>query len=378
MSQYQNVFSNIKKKVDLPTYEQEFNKITGESYKDFLHQKFIVENISKGDIALLVGATSGAIIRHTQLYNIKKPSGNPTITNEDNLYNKTPSQVAEEQGRDFLDIYNELEAKGMSLTEITAHLNIRSVSTVSGYVQRYKKKAEGRDIINEDNLIFKGLAGKNHTTIDRIIQQELGMSYKEFLQRKYIEEKMTLGEIYHITGISTDSLSIRLKAYGINKSRKQVSQQNIEKGLINYDDINRKARQSRAKSISKSNKQDLFRQLFKHHVENKLTNNTYSHLEIITGYSEWSILNNLEIDIPIIVFNQSQVLKIALEYNGDYWHNRNRHDQTKKDLLAANGWIYYEIEETNKESSNLGYLEEQTKNIVDNLFTLIHNQLIKS
>lgn len=363
---YTNIFKVITKKSVISIYEDIFLTITNQNYKDYLYNQFIIEDKTKSEIARTLGVTDGTIQTHLKRYEIRKEYSPDT----NYVMHKTPSIIEKETGRKFIDVYNELAEQGLSLTDICTKLNMKSVTSVGSYLSQHKKKQELKDNPHdESNYIIQGLKGRNPATVERMFREQLGIEYKDWLKSMYIDECMSLSEIYKITGISTDSLSSRMVEYGIHKTQSQIRKEQVDKGIINYDEITRKSRKTRINNFGGSSSQELLRELLKHHLETLV--NQFPNIEIVTGYNEFSILSNLEIDIPIIVINGNKLIKVAIEYDGDIWHENRKTDIEKKRLLNEKNWNLIIIEETSKSSGNLNLLEDKAKYIVNEIIKLI-------
>lgn len=356
-----DIFKDVNRK-PIEYYEQIFVESTGGNYEKFLIEKYIDQDLSSRDIALLLGLSPTILREHLSKYNILKL--NIQTENKDIFY-KTPSIIEQETGRKLIEIYNELSEQGLSLTEIATKLQMKYVGSLSNYLYNYNNNNQKN---KEEKLIVPNLKGKQPKTVDKILKEHLGISYKDFLKQKYIDEKLSPAEISNLIGVSPKRISERIREYGLSKTPSQARKDAIERGKINYNDINKKREKTRSKLISRSNTQDTLRELIKHHLEYQLEN--YEGIEIITGYNEWSVLGNLEIDIPIIIFYDDNIYKIAIEYNGEYWHDDIR-DGHKEDLLIKKGWKLFTLTETTNQTGNLKVLEEKAKELVDNIMEII-------
>jgi transposase len=351
---------------DISIYENQFKEVNNQNYKDYLYDTYVKENKSMSKIAKLLGITTGVLQTHLRTYGIKKDH----IIDTDSIMNKTPSMIEKETGRKFIDIYNELYYQGLSLTEIAIKLHIKRVGDVSKYLTLYRRKQENELDSNEDKLIIKGLKGRNLSTIERMFREQLGIEYKDFLEQKYLKEGLSPSDISKLIGVHISTINTTLNQYELNKTISQARKDLIENGDINYDEILSKSRKTRNKSKALSHKQDLLVTLIKYNLE--LLFNELDNTEIIVGYNEYCVLGSLEIDIPIIVIKNNQIYKIALEYDGDNWHeNRKTIDKQKDIQLKEKNWYLIRIEETNSESADLWLLEEKANHIVNQIINLI-------
>lgn len=359
---YDDVFGNIKSRSRIEVYEQIFIKQTGIKYKDFLFKKYMEENLSQEAIANLLNIHRSKLAKHLSHYGITK--NNNKSSND--IYIKTIGMVEKETGRKFEDIYNELTEEGLSPTEIADKLRLRSMSSISSYLYQLKREKERN---NNNKLIVHGLAGKKPKEVENIFREQTGMEIRDFLKRKYIDEELSLQDISDLIGIKPRRLSDKVRYYGLYKTSSQARKEAVKKGNIDYKTINRKGRLTRAKNISKSNKQDMIRELLKYHLQFVL--DQFKDIEIITGYNEYCVLNTLEIDIPIIIFNQNKVFKLAIEYDGDIWHKDRDTDIKKENLLKEKNWKLIRITEEHTEGNNYKLLESKIKEIVNQIIEII-------
>jgi hypothetical protein len=323
------------------------------------------EDKTTSEIADHLNMKLSVLRSHLKQYGIKKEY----IQDTNSIMNKTPSIIEKETGRKFIDIYNELSEQGLSLTEITMKLNIKHIGTVSAYLFRNKQQEEKTN--DESKLIIKGLKGKGVEYIEKMFREQLGIEYKDFLKQKYIDECLPIDHIAELIGISNKNIQRRLNELGLHKTRSQVRQEQMKRGTINYDKILSKGRKSRNNSKS-SHKQDLLINLLKYKLESMF--NELGNIEIIIGYNEYCILGSMEVDIPIIIFKDNKVYKIAIEYDGDVWHKDREDINIDKEIkLIENNWFFIQIEETNSESSSLGKVEEKANLIIDQINKYINN-----
>jgi hypothetical protein len=364
---YINIFADIKPRSNFNTYENQFTSMTNQNYRDFLYQSYIIENKSKSYIANLLGVFETTIHSHLKRYDIKKEYKQDTSK----VMNKTPSMIEKETGRKFIDVYNELAAQGLSLTEITVKLNIRLVSTVSTYLFKHELNEQRKlNPIDESNYVIQGLKGRNPNTVEQMFKTHLNVEYKDWLEQKYIIEGLSQQQIRNLTGLSVDAISGAVKRYGLIKSNSQARQEAMKRGSINYDKILSKSRKTMNKSKS-SNTQETFMNLIKYNLE--LAFAELTNIEIVIGYNEYCVLGSMEIDIPIIIIKDDQLYKIALEYDGDIWHDDNKKDKPKEIQLKEKNWFLIRIEESSSDSGNLGLVEDKAKKVIKQILEHIHN-----
>lgn len=360
------IFKDIKPGKSLDHYEKIFFELTNKKYNEYLLDEYINKNLSGFQIAQHLGTKEIVVITHLNKYNIKKTA--LTKQESNNVLHKTPSMVDEELEGKLYETYNELIKKGMSQTQIAAHFKIRNISSLGNYIKRYEENLKGKD---ESKLIIKGLKGKRPSTVNDELIKHFDITYEEFLREKYLNQKLSVKEISEMIGISPRRITDHIKNFGFSKTNSQARKEAMEMGRINQTEINKKSRISMAKRFSRSNKQDILRELIKHHLE--LTVTDYPGIEIVTGYNEFCVLNSLEIDIPVIIFYENKTYKIAIEYDGYVWHENREKDTEKEILLKDKQWHLLRVEETAAHSNNLGKVEEKAKFIVNQIKSIIDN-----
>jgi predicted DNA-binding protein YlxM (UPF0122 family) len=350
-----NIFADINGRSPIEVYEDTFIKHTGIDYKDYLYDQYIMQDVSQLIIAETLGTNRTKIHKHLEYYNIKKE-----VKDHDGKYNKTIGMIEKETGRKFVDIYNELKEQSLTDTEIATQLKLKNVSAISAHIYALKRQEERK--VNTDKLIVQGLSGKHPKVVEKMFKEQTGMDIKDWLKEKYIDEGLSLEDIADLIGMSPRRLSDKVRYYKLIKTPSQARQNAMERGTINYKEISKKARISRIKHGAGSNSQDMFRELIKHHLVTKLDD--FKGIEIITGYNEYGVLDTLEIDIPIIIFYNNKILKLAIEYDGDYWHN-NEDDLIKEELLNKRNWQLIRIVETKKDAGKLYILEDKAKELAN-------------
>lgn len=362
-----NIFADIKPRSLIKEYEQTFFEATGIEYRTFLEQKFIYDGYSKPEIASMLGLKVSKVVSQLSNYDILKSNYTNDLESGDK-YTKTITMIEKETGRKFKDIYDELVDQGLTVTEIAAKLELKTMSAISTHLYRLKREEERK---TNNKLIVQGLSGQMPDVVERMFREQTGMEIKDFLKEKYIDEGLSLDDLADLLGMSARRLGDKVKNYGIYKTVSQSRQDAMKNGTLNYNEIHKKARLSRAKNFSRSSKQDMFRELIKHHAQNLL--NEYRDIEIITGYNEYSILDTLEIDIPIIIFYKEKVIKLAIEYDGDYWHENRENDIEKDKLLKEKKWNLIRVEELGNKGNNLVLLETKAKNVINEIIKYITN-----
>lgn len=369
---YKNVFNELKgkEKLRLKQYETVFKNKTGLNYKEFIIDQYVNKDKSRHEMTEILGIDYIVLSKQLEEYRILKKKD----TSKSEIMNKTPTQIEEETGRPLIDIYNELTVQGYSLTEIAMKLNMAHVSSLSAYLKRYRRREE-RKGLNKEELLFNGeLVKKKLKVIRKIFIEKLGIEYKEWLRQKYLVEGLSPYDISLITGIKEDTQIYHLRYFGIKKTKEQAVLNALEHGAFKPHETIKKARktmQKKTHSGNGSNAQNLFIKLLKHYL-NKFTIELEG-IEIITGYNEYSVLHSYEIDIPIVAFYNDRVYKIAIEYDGNVWHEENENDNLKDKLMIEKGWKIIRIEGNNKTSVDMKMVDNDTKELATKIIKYIKN-----
>ena len=125
--------------------------------------------------------------------------------------------------------------------------------------------------------------------------------------------------------------TIQLMLKNIGLSRDKYEAQAIAKNKRNYRDIILKGKNTMLKNgIGTSNKEEYTRQRLNQELQINFPDD-----DIIVGLNNRTVLNGKEIDIPIVVIRGNKVIKIAVEYDGYYWH---KNKDSKVDPLKEKGY----------------------------------------
>ena len=113
--------------------------------------------------------------------------------------------------------------------------------------------------------------------------------------------------------------------------------------------------------MGSSDKEDYLRQ--KINIELHLK---FPDLEFIVGINNRTVLKDKEIDIPIIAIKNDKIVRIAVEYNGWYWHkDKEEKDDIKKKELENLGYKVFIV------ASKKGASPKQINKDIDNVINSI-------
>lgn len=359
---YSNIFKNNHSIEDL---EKAFYELSGMNLKDFLYEKHIKEGLPPTKIAPLFGCSVSSIYLKLKHYGFNRSCRDASIAKEKKehrkgIYTKTPLQIELETGRKFEDIVNEYMNLGLAPSEIAKKLKL----TNQTHIRKILKENEYKQIEILYPNIFKN--GRKLYECEELFFKLTGMNLKEFLHQKYVEEGLSTYEIAAMFGCVNKVIHQKLKKYGFSRNLSEARKVLMKNGKINYTEIGNKSRSTSKKTYTHSNNQNLAREILKEKFENIFLSPETDGLELVTGYQEWCILRDKEVDIPIIIIDKTieKFHKISIEYNGKHWHDEER-DFKKKSLLTDSDWNY------NLVLDNLSYakIEEQIESVCNDIIS---------
>jgi predicted transcriptional regulator YheO len=322
--------------------EAAFPSIFNVSYKEFLYQKFIIDNHSFTEMSEHTGIKKGSMPKHLNRYGISK-SREDAPKKESKF--KTISQIEIEKGKVFYDYYNELTNEGKSQTEIAIMLGLRGSSPIASYLSRYHNKMNRKESEIMNKLKEEGISFRLNNLIKHF-PRLFGIGYGDFLKLKYIEEKMSYSELNELLGTNNFTITNHLRHFNLSKTLSEARQDAISKGSIDYDVILSKSRKTMKKSNYNSHTQGYAHSLIQEKLTESLITDNNDHIEIITSLNEWSILKDKEVDIPVIIIDNlnNTYKKYSIEFQGSYHHSTDKiklSDQEKESRLINKGWKHF-------------------------------------
>jgi len=153
--------------------------------------------------------------------------------------------------------------------------------------------------------------------------------------------------------ISVGTTHDRLRTLGFNLSLEEGIKRKTEQSTQDYLQTFRSNKKTRLNSqlrnlSSGSKNEDVLRKYLSLCIHDPvcLDNKKY---EVIVGLSNAEILDGLEIDIPVVIFNieEHEVFRFAIEYNDTYLHKVER-DNAKESIAKSKDWIYLPIVESSE------------------------------
>ena len=150
-----------------------------------------------------------------------------------------------------------------------------------------------------------------------------------------------------------------LKELGLARTYKEAGV--LANNKKNWVEISAKGRKTllERNRVGSSDKEDYLRQKINIELHLKFPNT-----EFIVGLNNRTTLNGKEIDIPIIAIKDNKIVRIAVEYNGWYWHkDRAEKDNAKKEELEELGYKVFVL------ASDKGANTEQINKDIDNIIS---------
>lgn len=315
--------STIRQKI------KEYKLLRSESYSTKKRRE-ITQKIKKNN----------KIIANKKKSNKKQTKIDDTLDKLNRIYIKTPKDIEEETGKVFVEIVQDYIKKGYSPSQIAKELKLNNQT----HIQKSIKNLE----YSNQEIIYPNIFGKGKRLKDseRLFYETTGLSLIEFLKSKYVDEGLSTHAIAPLFGTSAGTILSKLKAYGLNRNLSEARKLLIEKGEINYSQIHVKRTITVENEDNDSKTQRLAGELFHIHLADILAD--IDEVEVVIGYNNWFILNNKEVDIPIIVIDKKieKIYKYAIEYQGEHVHSsdeRKKSDIAKKDRLENSDWIYFAL-----------------------------------
>lgn len=174
--------------------------------------------------------------------------------------------------------------------------------------------------------------------------------------------KIAPSDIAKQVGKSKRAIQFHLKNFGWEYDIFEAQKMSAKKK--DYNVINKKAIKTLTERNYTSQVEKDIRKLLSVNIETEIE------AEIIVGMSTRSIIPGSEIDIPIVIINNGEIFKYAIEINGDYWHkNRQCQDAIKLAKAESAGYKTFTIwqHKLKKDQDKCGSIEKQVHDIVNQI-----------
>lgn len=161
-----------------------------------------------------------------------------------------------------------------------------------------------------------------------------------------------------------DMRSIQLKLSKLGWNRDKFEAQAIATTKRNYKQIKSKSIKTMMKNnvlTTGSEIENYIRYMINQELTSRLN------YEIIVGINNRTILENLEIDIPVIVFKSNKIIKFAIEVNGKYWHRDEIRENRKADEINKTSYKYFTIDFNGDLSNNRSKINNEIDKVVNQI-----------
>lgn len=259
--------------------------------------------------------------------------------------------------------------KSMAMEELDIQINTpkRNLDKREYIDYKYNKKEIdlfNNTILNEEDLLkIKSIQNNSLGTKNYPIVKEIYIMWKN----NYTPE-----EIANVYGKSSRIFQLFLKKNGLSRNRFEA--QAIAKTKRDYKSILTKGRKTlldRNTLIYGSIQENYLRELLNCELALR-----YDGFEIIVGINNKSILlNGKEIDIPIFILKNDMICKIAVEYNGDFWH-KNRNEESKYNIIEESGYKLFIISPNKNatEKQIREYINQEVESICKYIDSFFYNK----
>jgi hypothetical protein len=219
--------------------------------------------------------------------------------------------------------------------------------------------AEDEEIIK--NYIFTEEESKNLLKMKELLGNSKWKHKIDEVYKLWLNNYST-SDIAKRYNVNMRTIQLMLKKIGL--SRDKYEAQAIAKNKRNYRDIILKGKNTMLKNgIGTSNKEEYTRQRLNQELQINFPDD-----DIIVGLNNRTVLNGKEIDIPIVVIRGNKVIKIAVEYDGYYWH---KNKDNKTNPLKEKGYKLFIV--CSKENATDKQINEDTETTIKEVITYIEN-----
>lgn len=200
MIDYKLIFANLKTMKEIEeTCQSKLNigldVLLKELYIDKNHTKYEISEM----FGFKLGTVTNIIKKHKLIKNINK--------NTEGIYVKTPTQIEEETGRNFVELCKERLSEGISMTELAKELKLKSSGVISAKLANFESNKIMREadpslfvipnLTSEEHELFF-IQGLNHfQTVDTInnLINEFNLQPTDKIVNYYFDSEEYLKEI---------------------------------------------------------------------------------------------------------------------------------------------------------------------------------------
>lgn len=244
--------------------------------------------------------------------------------------------IEEKEGKLFIDIIKELRNKGSRNCDIARKYGIAQ-SAINQYLNKVEKTGSPESYGRVRSINYKFF---NKEKISRI-ELQYKMTFPDVLKYLRYEKKCNCDEIAELLDSTVCTIQDQMKKFGIQMNHSDAIKQAAETGRQDYGEIHKTIRDGSLRMLAKgSSKEEYMRAILKSLLDEMLPDKYI----FLIAFTDWSILKDREIDIPIIIIDneQNKVYKFAIEYDGAKFHTTVINNE-KSIKLYEQGWQYYNI-----------------------------------
>jgi len=270
-------------------------------------------------------------------------------------------EIQSKEGKFFKEILDEAYQRGERNCDICAKYGIAQ-ATINRYFHRINELSDYKLFGQRPKVKYKCLNRKRRSEIE----QEYKMPFAEVLKHLRVNECLTCKQIGELLDCTENTIQEWMSKLQVQMTVSEARVQSIKTGRTDYSQIHKKIRNGAARYLARgSSKEEIVRIELKSFFEEKLP----SFFDFVIGFTNWSILRDREVDIPVILINKNnnKFYKIAIEYDGSKFHNE-EYNTEKGNRLNAEGWQYYNIYDNNL---NRFELNERIEDIILRILYLI-------
>lgn len=272
-------------------------------------------------------------------------------------------EIQEKEGKYFKEILDEAYLNGERNCDVSAKYGIAQ-STINRYLNRINELGDYKRYGAKEKAKYRNLNKQRREDIEK----EYKMPFAQVLRHLRVEKGLTCEEIGELLDCTKDTVSSWMNKLKVQMTISEARVQSIKAGRTNYADIHKKIRNGTARHLSRgSSKEEIVRIELKSFFEEKLP----KCFEFIIGFTNWSILGDCEVDIPIVLINKdsNKIYKIAIEYDGAKFHDEII-NLDKKRRLNEESWQYFNIFD---DGLNREQLKDKIEDIILEILYLIEN-----
>lgn len=256
-------------------------------------------------------------------------------------------KIQEEYNCLFIDILNKEYSCGLRNCDIAVKYGIAQ-ATINHYLNKIKE-------LSPPDLYGKISSPPRYLNKQRReeIEGEYLMPFKDVLiYLRYIEE-LSPSQMGKLLNCSSNTIYDWMKKYNIVMSKPEAMKQAVKTGRMDFGKVHKKRRQGYARLYARGSSTEEYIRLY---IKNFFENNLPDNYDYIIGFTNWSILNSKETDIPIVIINNNnnKLFKFAIEYDNSKYHTKTI-NLNKKVISEIKNWKFFNLYDDNNNKNDLNF-----------------------